>query len=86
MEERCFIMVFIVWICIQCLFQSNFAGESTENECAPPIVTLKLGNIRGSYITSRLGNDFMAFRGIRYAQPPVNELRFKVNNFITNFI
>lgn len=36
------------------------------------------GNFRGTYSSSRLGMDFLAFRGIRYAKPPVGNLRFKV--------
>lgn len=37
------------------------------------------GSIRGRYLKSRLGRSFLAFRGIRYAEAPVDELRFQVN-------
>ncbi|EDV93633.1 juvenile hormone esterase [Drosophila grimshawi] len=40
-------------------------------------VDLELGRIRGINLTSRLGVPFHAFRGIRYAEPPLAELRFK---------
>ncbi|XP_064554514.1 juvenile hormone esterase [Drosophila montana] len=40
-------------------------------------VDLQLGRIRGVNLTSRLGLPFHAFRGIRYAEPPLAELRFK---------
>ncbi|XP_055595421.1 juvenile hormone esterase-like [Uranotaenia lowii] len=45
-------------------------------ESDPPIVHIGLGSIKGSVLTSRLGNRFVAFRGIRYAEPPVGPLRF----------
>ncbi|KAH8327951.1 hypothetical protein KR067_001969 [Drosophila pandora] len=41
-----------------------------------PVVELSLGKIQGSNMTSSKGNNIYAFRGIRYAQPPVGELRF----------
>lgn len=44
----------------------------------PPHVTTPLGDIEGSFLKSRLGKPIFAFRGIRYAKAPVNELRFKV--------
>lgn len=43
----------------------------------PPIVHTGLGSIRGSILESRLGRKFYAFRGIRYANPPVGALRFR---------
>lgn len=47
--------------------------SSNEN----PIIKTKLGSIKGKILASRLGEEFQAFRGIRYAKPPINELRFK---------
>ncbi|CAH1102056.1 unnamed protein product [Psylliodes chrysocephalus] len=44
---------------------------------AEPLVTISLGQIKGSIITSRLAKPIYSFRGIRYARAPVNELRFK---------
>lgn len=43
-----------------------------------PIVTTPSGKIKGSWMTSRRGREFQAYRGIRYAEPPVGELRFQV--------
>ncbi|KXJ73122.1 hypothetical protein RP20_CCG016470 [Aedes albopictus] len=43
----------------------------------PPIVHTGLGNIRGTILESRLGRKFYAFRGIRYANAPVGQLRFQ---------
>ena len=38
-----------------------------------------LGQIRGSQMTSASGKNFHAFRGIPYAEPPIGDLRFRVN-------
>ncbi|XP_063370711.1 juvenile hormone esterase-like [Cydia amplana] len=42
-----------------------------------PVTVTPAGAIRGSWMDSRLGRRFQAYRGIRYAQPPVGELRFQ---------
>ncbi|XP_001359929.3 venom carboxylesterase-6 [Drosophila pseudoobscura] len=39
-------------------------------------VQTDLGRVRGANLTSRLGLPFYAFRGIRYAEPPLANLRF----------
>ncbi|XP_017040111.1 juvenile hormone esterase [Drosophila ficusphila] len=39
-------------------------------------VDTDLGRIRGAILTSRLGVPFHGFRGIRYAEPPLGNLRF----------
>ncbi|EDX13413.1 juvenile hormone esterase [Drosophila simulans] len=39
-------------------------------------VDTELGRVRGANLTSRLGVTFHAFRGIRYAEPPLGDLRF----------
>lgn len=44
-----------------------------------PEVATSLGTIKGTRMLSYHGKAFSAFRGIRYAQPPVGELRFKVS-------
>ncbi|XP_022209986.2 juvenile hormone esterase [Drosophila obscura] len=40
------------------------------------VVQTDLGGVRGAVLTSRLGSPFHAFRGIRYAEPPLGALRF----------
>jgi carboxylesterase type B len=40
-------------------------------------VNTPLGKILGSTLTTRLGKTIYAFRGVRYAKPPINNLRFK---------
>lgn len=41
------------------------------------MVTTKLGNLRGVRQFSSLFHSFYAFKGIPYAKPPLNELRFR---------
>ncbi|CAH1958123.1 unnamed protein product [Acanthoscelides obtectus] len=41
------------------------------------IITTPLGKINGTTTTSRLGRTIYSFRGIRYAEPPIGELRFQ---------
>ncbi|XP_023300386.2 juvenile hormone esterase-like [Lucilia cuprina] len=40
-------------------------------------VNTSLGEMKGTQMESRSGDKFWAFRGVRYAQPPVGELRFQ---------
>lgn len=54
---------------------SNAAPKVAEN----PVVTTPLGKYEGTVIQSRLGRQIKSFRGIRYAKPPINELRFQVS-------
>lgn len=42
-----------------------------------PIIETKNGQIRGNILSSRHENPFYSFRGIPFAKPPINELRFK---------
>lgn len=43
-----------------------------------PVITTKLGNIKGHYKTSYDGKKFAAFEGIPFAAPPIGKLRFQV--------
>ncbi|CAG9792281.1 unnamed protein product [Diatraea saccharalis] len=42
-----------------------------------PIVESVSGRFQGSWMKTRRGKSFQAYRGIRYAHPPVGELRFQ---------
>ena len=68
--------VFMVAILI-CIFDKSYAGVVSE-ESYFPIVNINLGEIRGRVLESRLGKPFLAFRGIRYAEAPIDDLRFQV--------
>ena len=41
-------------------------------------VSLEKGKIKGSRLDYDFGQYYYAFKGVPYARPPVNELRFKV--------
>lgn len=64
----------ILFVVILFLFTFCVSGEDEFST-----VDTNLGSIRGRYLKSHLGNSFLAFRGIRYAEEPVGELRFQVN-------
>lgn len=42
------------------------------------------GKLVGRYLTSQNGTGFRAFMGVPYAEPPIGELRFKVNPKLKN--
>ncbi|XP_047113935.1 juvenile hormone esterase-like isoform X2 [Schistocerca piceifrons] len=54
-----------------------FLGQEEFAKIPPPVVRTPLGSLRGSVIASRTGKPIYSFRGVRYAQPPVGNLRFK---------
>nr|AJP62562.1 carboxylesterase [Oxya chinensis] len=54
-----------------------FGGEEEFAKLPLPVVTTPLGSLRGSVIASRTGKPIYSFRGVRFAQPPVGNLRFK---------
>lgn len=63
----------IIFVCCK-----RVAVSQTTSDHENPIVKLRLGAVTGTTMTTRLGKQFDAFRGIPYAQPPVGPLRFKV--------
>lgn len=65
-----------------CLVVGTYGSPPQRNN---PLVTAPAGTFEGSLLTSRLGKTIYSFRGIRYAEPPVGELRFKVSYFQTCF-
>lgn len=47
-----------------------------------PVVEVKQGKLQGSLQKSVLtGDEYYSFRGIPYAKPPINELRFQVSEY-----
>lgn len=65
-------------LCCASILQWNCAALTSFSD-ENPVVETHLGRIRGSVLQSRLGERFYAFRGIRYAQPPIGKMRFKVS-------
>ena len=46
------------------------------------IVNLSQGQLRGKVATTFRGLDYYSFQGVPYANPPIGELRFKVNCYM----
>ncbi|KAL3273421.1 hypothetical protein HHI36_014865 [Cryptolaemus montrouzieri] len=65
------VLLIIFGIC-HCLVSSEY-----QKHTSAPIVSTSLGKYQGSLLTSTLGRTIYSFRGIRYAEPPVKDLRFK---------
>lgn len=64
------------------VFFIGFIFQFVYSESLDPLVTIPtLGQVRGSRMFSFNQREFLAFRGIPYAQPPVGELRFRVSNY-----
>ena len=55
--------------------------------CIAEEIVLKTdkGNIRGIRVDTDAGLYYYSFRGIRYAQPPIESLRFKVKHFVISY-
>ncbi|EDW88660.1 juvenile hormone esterase [Drosophila yakuba] len=49
----------------------------SNKELSDLVITTALGKIRGTILPSQSGRNFYAFRGIPYAKPPVDRLRFQ---------
>lgn len=63
-----------------CLIKKSQSETPTENPLdRQPIVQTENGPIKGSVLQTRLGEQFLGFRGIRYGKAPVGDLRFKVS-------
>lgn len=76
-----YVLKIIAVILLSVLSSKNYCvtAVSPSNVIERPIVVTGLGKIEGSVLRSRLGVLFYAFRGIRYAAPPIGDLRFKVS-------
>ena len=60
----------LVALCVVALSDHVSGGEA--------IVSTPIGQIEGSSMKSSTGREFLAFRGIPYAKPPIGDLRFQV--------
>ncbi|XP_021945103.2 esterase E4 isoform X1 [Folsomia candida] len=59
------------------LYNSVLTNPSLFGAVDGPVVYLSTGGVRGVYEKSRDGNIFASFYGLRFAKPPINELRFE---------
>lgn len=71
-SSQSFLAILLTFVCLVNLVESEYAVARNLRTGE------ELGAIRGSLMETRLGNSFHAFRGIPYAKPPINSLRFKV--------
>ncbi|GAB0094319.1 Carboxylic ester hydrolase [Sergentomyia squamirostris] len=69
---RSFAGVTLFLAAVLIISRSEVKGENDKVQ-----VVTKLGEIEGVKLKSRLGEDFYAFRGVRYAKAPTGDLRFK---------
>ncbi|XP_049816939.1 esterase E4-like [Aethina tumida] len=62
-----------------------YGHRKSHNHADNLIVEAPMGKFHGAVLKSRLGKDIFSFRGIRYAQPPVGDLRFKAPVPVTTY-
>jgi len=66
----------VVWW-FSCTVAAILVAKSSGDDSNLPLLSLAQGQARGSFMTTQNGRQFSAFRGIRYAEPPTGQLRFK---------
>lgn len=70
------LLLLLTLLCVKLSQQEETKGNPIDRN---PIVQTENGPVKGSALQTRLGVLFYAFRGIRYAQAPIGDLRFKVS-------
>lgn len=50
------------------------------------IVKTEEGKLRGKFMKSKFGRNFLAFQGVPYAEPPIGKLRFEVSYLKYSFV
>lgn len=77
-----FLIIIFLTIYLQSVYTQTENEEKEANEDLK-IIKLKKGSIRGKKLFTLFNNKpYYAFKGIPYAKPPINELRFKVCIFM----
>lgn len=51
-----------------------------------PSVTVQQGTLQGVKLSTVWGKEYLSFKGIRYAKPPVGKLRFQASWFLYAYI
>ncbi|KZC14638.1 PREDICTED: esterase E4-like [Dufourea novaeangliae] len=63
----------LLWLLAGC----SCLSEPVSSEAHTPLVKIRNGTISGLIMKTRRGREFAGFRGIPYALPPLEELRFE---------
>ncbi|CAD0205698.1 unnamed protein product [Chrysodeixis includens] len=84
LPRACVLLALCAAVCVHAhKHKHQHTTEPTKVSSTPapaesaPVVRSVSGVFRGSWMASRRGRRFQAYRGIRYAEPPVGELRFQ---------
>ncbi|XP_041971993.1 venom carboxylesterase-6-like [Aricia agestis] len=78
-------------LAVLCVALAVSAAKSLEHnwlsgqDVDQPTTVTPSGEVRGSYDLTRRGRRFESYRGIRYAEPPVGELRFQPPKMIHQY-
>ncbi|KAL1132554.1 hypothetical protein AAG570_010506 [Ranatra chinensis] len=76
---RVALTVFAFLLGLLCFFcEGDGQGIEDGQDAEHPVVETIHGKVRGSRMKSWTSQHFYAFRGIRFAKPPLGQLRFKV--------
>lgn len=73
------LVLIIITTVLLVVFLGKDSDEDEKFEVEETLVETSLGKINGSVFRTRLDKKFIGFRGIRYAEPPVDDLRFRVS-------
>ena len=65
----------------QLCFLVTFACLAVGEDVVEDVLESPLGKLKGATLETRLGKKIFAFRGVRYAEPPVGQQRFQVKYF-----
>ncbi|KAL5288779.1 hypothetical protein ACFFRR_009160 [Megaselia abdita] len=76
--KKCFILLILISKGITHCEQETCSKDDSSDSCSQLIVETLEGKVRGSFLKSTKGREFYAFRRIPYAEPPINEKRFKL--------
>jgi hypothetical protein len=78
-EEMEKMVIAAVSVLFLTIFLALANGQDPTDD--PLVVRTTKGYLKGSILTSRKGKSIYSFRGVRFAQPPVGNRRFKVRNW-----
>ena len=68
-----------IFICIT-LLAIGIKGFTTK-DVEGPIVSTELGQVQGTIDQSFFDKEYFSFRAIPYAEPPIEEYRFRVSYY-----